>query len=175
MSMKTTIWQDLQSVSAGTFSACASGIARPHLTLMNHGGKEFGRLRIHGPDGAQLEAGPVEAEIKRVERAGKASYRMVSGGEEILLANAAPAETINIVTYEGIAYQVRIGLFRNFAEATSLHGRTARVEGGFLSRRYEVKLGEDDCALPVAIFLLYHLFVARSRAYSTNPQQNTGE
>lgn len=100
---------------------------------------------------------------------------MVSGAETVLSADAAPVETMSIAAHEGGAYEVRMSLFRNLAEVTSSLGKTARIEGGFLHRRYEVTLGDDEYALPVAILVLYRLFVARSRAYNTNLQQNTGE
>lgn len=169
MSMKTSAWQDLQSVLAGSFSARASGVVRSRLLLMDHDGEEFGRLDVHGPHGGRLKAGPVEAEIELVGKAGEASYRMLSGEDEILSAKATPAEMTS-VTCEGVTHEVRMSLFRNYAEAASPRGRTARIEGGFLNRRYEVTLGYDEYALPVAVFLLYHLFVMRSRAYRTNLQ-----
>lgn len=163
MDARSTAWQDLQRDLAGSFSVRVAGVVRPQLVLANRDGEEFGRLTVHGLEGASLEAGGLEAGI---QRSGKTRYRMLSDGEEILSAETDPAENPS-VTCKGESYEIRMRLLRPFAEASSPRGGTARVEGRLLRRGYEVTLDAGDgCALPVALFLVYYLFVVRSRAYT---------
>ena len=47
-------------------------------------------------------------------------------------------------------------------------GEAVRLSGGLTGRNYEALFAaEDGCALPVAIFLLWHVAANRRRAYRT--------
>jgi hypothetical protein len=64
--------------------------------------------------------------------------------------------------------EARVSFFRNVAVASYGRGggRAAHVSGGIVGRSYQVIFApEDGCALPAAIFLLWHVAANRRRAY----------
>ena len=69
-------WRGFQERLAGYFAARASGLLASGFALSSRNGEEFGRLRIHGEEGAELEAGSTKATIERTARS---RYRMLTG------------------------------------------------------------------------------------------------
>ena len=158
-------WKGLQEALAGSFSARARGLFAADLALLDPNGREIGRLKVHGPEGAELEAGELRA---RIERTAPRSYVMLAGGARVLsVETAAGSPGATHIRRAERVYEVRLALLRNTAEALSPAGeRAARVVGGLTNRRYEVAFDADDAGtLPVAVFLLYHLVVLRRGAY----------
>lgn len=162
-------WSKLLEALAGSFSARARGFLASEFILLNQGGEEFGRLRIHGPIGAELEAENLRAAI---ERAPHGRHRMLSGDEETLVAEPLGAADILEITCGGRRYESHLSLLRNTAVARSCGGEeAARVTGGLTNRAYEAIFdAEDEGSLPVAIFLLYYTVALRRRAYLTGAE-----
>jgi len=160
-------WRRLRETLAGSFAARARGLLASDFAVLDREGEEVGRLRIHGPEGAQLEAGPLEARIERVARS---RYTMLSGGAEILTAGSAGASPE--IRCLGRLYEVRLSLLRNTAEAGSAGGGVAaRITGGLTNRSYEAAFDvEDEGSLPVAFFLLYRTVALRREAYRAGPK-----
>jgi hypothetical protein len=151
-------WRRLGETLAGSFTARARGLLGSEFSIMNRGGEEVGRLRIDGSEGAQLEAGPLEAHIERVARS---RYTMLSGGAEILTAGAS----LEIRCLDR-PYEVRLSLLRNSAEAATGGEVAARITGGLTNRGYEASFDvEEEGSLPVAFFLLYRIVALRREAY----------
>ena len=50
-------WIALRERLTGYFAARARGILALEYVLSSRSGEEFGRLRVHGPEGAELEIG----------------------------------------------------------------------------------------------------------------------
>ena len=159
-------WKRLREDLAGYFAARARGLLSPELALAGRDGEEFGRLRVHGPEGAKLEAGDVRASI---ERATPSRHRMLAGDEEVLVAETAGSANALEVRCGDRLYQVRLGLLRSVAVARSPGGaEAARVAGGLTNRSYEASFDTgDERSLPVAVFLLYRLVALRRRAFLT--------
>ena len=162
-------WSRLLEALAGSFSARARGFLASEFILLNQGGEEFGRLRIHGPIGAELEAENLRAAIER-EPHGR--HRMLSGDEETLVAEPLGAADILEVRCGGRRYECHLSLLRNTAVARSFGGEeAARVTGGLTNRAYEAVFdAEDEGSLPVAVFLLYYTVALRRRAYRTGAE-----
>ena len=160
-------WSRLLEALAGSFSA--RGLLASEFILLNQGGGEFGRLRIHVPIGAELEAENLRAAI---ERAPHGRHRMLSGDEETLVAVPLGTADILEVRCGGRRYESHLSLLRNTAVArSSLGEEAARVTGGLTNRAYEAVFdAEDEGSLPVAIFLLYYTVALRSRAYRTGAE-----
>jgi hypothetical protein len=160
-------WKRLREDLAGYFAARARGLLAPELVLARRDGEGFGRLRAHGPEGAELEAGDVRATI---EDAGPPRHRMLAGGAEILLAETAGSANAVEVRCGGRVYEVRLDLLHNAAVARSPGGlESARVAGGLTNRSYEATFDAgDEGSLPVAAFLLYRLVALRRRAFLTS-------
>ncbi len=155
----------LQQSLGGLFTARVHGLLTAQFTLLDTGGKEFGRLRLRGLSVAEFESGNYAAIL---EKSG-GSYRMVADGEEVL---AAAPRGRSIDEFEisccSRTYEARASFFRNLAIASYRKGgeTTVRVSGGLISRSYEALFdAEDGCALPIAVFLLWHVAANRRRAY----------
>lgn len=162
-------WRRLGETLAGYFAARARGLLGSEFSILDRDGEEVGRLRIHGREGAELEAGDLEA---RIERAARSRYTMLSGGTEIL-KSARASNALQIVCRDH-PYEARLSLFRNTAEARPAEGEvTARITGGLTNRSYEAVFDrEDEGSLPVAFFLLYRIVALRREAYRTGPKGN---
>ena len=159
-------WRRLGETLAGTFTARARGLLAADFSLLDRGGEEVARLRINGPEGAQLEAGDLEAQIERVARS---RYTMLSGGAEILTAGSAGA-SLEISCLDRL-YEARLSLLRNTAEAATGGEVAVRVTGGLTNRRYEATFDvEDEGSLPVALFLLYRTVALRREVYRAGPK-----
>ena len=159
-------WTELGETLAGSFTARARGLLASDFALLDRGGREVGRLKIHGPEGADLEAGDLAA---RIERTAPRRYAMQAGGTHVLSAETTGSpDTIRIRWAERV-YEVNLSLLRNTAEAISpAGGSVARVVGGLTNRRYEATFDAGDTgALPAAVFLLYRLVALRRGAYVT--------
>jgi len=159
-------WNRLRKDLAGYFAARARGLLAPGLVLARRDGEGFGWLRVHGPEGAEIEAGDVRATI---EGAGRSRHRMLVGGAEILAAETAGSANALEVRCGGRVYEVRLGLLRNSAVARSSDEvESARIAGGLTNRSYEASFDTgDEGSLPVAFFLLYRLVALRRRAFLT--------
>ena len=159
-------WKRLREDLAGYFTARARGLLAPGLALVRRDGEGFGRLRVNGPEGAEIEAGDVRATI---EGAGRSRHRMLAGDAEILLAETAGSANALEVRCGGRVYEVRLGLLRNAAVAgSSDEVESARIAGGLTNRSYEASFDAgDEGSLPVAVFLLYRLVALRRRAFLT--------
>ena len=159
-------WKRLQEDLAGYFAARARGLLAPGLALARRDGEGFGRLRVHGPEGAKVEAGDVRATIVG---AGPSRHRMLADGVEILVAETAGSANALEVRCGGRFYEVRLGLLRNAAVARSSDDvESARIAGGLTNRSYEASFDTgDEGSLPVAFFLLYRLVALRRRAFLT--------
>jgi hypothetical protein len=160
-------WTELRETLAGSFTARARGLLASDFALLDREGYEIGRLKIHGPEGADLEAAGLAA---RIERTAPRRYTMQAGGTQVLSAEAAgPPDATTRIRCAERAYDANLALLRNTAEALSPAGDSAaRVTGGLTNRRYEVAFdAEDEGALPVAVFLLYRIVALRRGAYVT--------
>jgi hypothetical protein len=159
MSEDPTPWRALRDHLAGYFAARARGLLASEFVLSSRNGKELGRLRMRGQEGAQVEAGTVKATIER--------YRMLAGDAEMLVAEPAESSGITKVRCANRLYETRFDLLRNAAVARSSGGEVAaRVAGGLTNLRYEAFFDEEDeGSLPVALFLLYCVVALRRRAF----------
>lgn len=148
---------------AGSFAARARGILGSDFEILDRDGREVGRLRIHGQEGAELEAGDLEARIERVARS---RYTMKAGGREVL---AADSNTLHLIRHD---YAARLSLLRNNAEAGPAGGEmTVRIRGGLTNRSYEADFDVEDAgSLPVAFFLLYRIVALRREVYRAGPK-----
>ena len=156
-------WMELRERLAGYFAARARGLLALEYVLSNRSGEEFGRLRVHGPEGAELEIGGARAEIERTARS---RYRMMTGGAQTLVAEPARSTALE-VRCENRVYEARLNLLRNTAVARSPRSQeAARIVGGLTNRSYEIDFdAADEGSLPVAVFLLYHAAALRRRAF----------
>jgi len=148
----------------GAFTARADGLLAFGFALLDRDGREFGRLRLAGVPGAELRFGDHAVELEASGR----RLRMVADGEEVLVGTPKAHSTDELVLSSGDrAYDARFSFFRN--RATASHpgdGESARLSGGITSRSYEAIFDAgDSCALPVAVFILWHLTANRRRAY----------
>jgi hypothetical protein len=158
-------WMELRDRLAGYFAARARHLLAPEYVLSSRTGEEFGRLRVHGPEGAELETESTRAEIERTARS---RYRMLTGGVQTLVAGPARG-TAGLLEVRGEyrVYEARLNLLRNTAVAhSSRGGEAARIAGGLTNRSYEAVFDAgDEGSLPVAVFLLYHTVALRRRAF----------
>ena len=157
-------WTELRERLAGYFAARSRGLLALEYVLSSRSGEEFGRLRVHGPEGAELEIWGTRAEVERTARS---RYRMLTGGAQTLVAEPAGSAHVLEVRCENRVYEARIDLPRNTAVARSPGGQeAARIVGGLTNRSYEADFdAADEGSLPVAVFLLYHAAALRRRAF----------
>ncbi|MGH3144272.1 MAG: hypothetical protein ACRDTR_00545 [Rubrobacter sp.] len=158
-------WGELRKTFAGSFAAHARGLLVSDFVLLDRWGREVGSLRVLEREGAQFEAGGLRAEIQRsIPR----RYTMISDGLEVLCAESAVSPAIVELGCEGRTYAASLSLLRNTAEASQegMGQTTVSITGGLTNRRYEAVFDAgDDCALPVAVFLLFRLVALRRGAY----------
>lgn len=161
----TAPWDSLRQDLAGSFTARARGLFATAFVLLGPNGEEFGRLRLRGSPEAEFRSGSY---VVTTFEASKRRYRMIAGGRELLVA-APKGRAIDEleISCGGQTYEAHFSFFRNFAVASYPGGEgAARLSGGFTGRSYEALFaGEDLCALPVAIFLLWRVAANRRRAY----------
>ena len=164
-------WRRLGETLEGSFAARARGLFAPDFAILGRDGEEIGRLEIHGAEGAELEAGDLEA---RIERSALSGYTMLADGAEILRAEPLGAWNAPEIRCLDRLYQVRLSLLRNTAEAGPAGERvTVRITGGLTTRNYEAVFdaGEEG-SLPVAFFLLYLTVALRRKAYLTGTKRS---
>lgn len=158
-------WYDLQQSLGGSFTARARGLLTTEFALLDSEGKEFGQLQLRGLSIAELESGGRVATLMRMG----GSYRMVAEGEEVLSAVPKERSVDELeISCGGRIYEACVSFFRNLAFASYQRGggRALRVSGGLVGRSYQLLFAPDDeCALPAAVFLLWHVAANRRRAY----------
>lgn len=146
---------------------------RSTVLLLLPSGERFGELTIRD-SGADLVAGDLSATL---EHNARFHYRMFDGAGELL--NATPSgrglERLTLRCGDRV-HEVHASPLRNTATARSGEGvETARVSGGLLGLRYRLDFEEGDgLGLLVAVLLLHHLLVLRSRAYRAVPAHRSG-
>ena len=157
-------WRKLGEALAGHLTARARGFLASEFILLDSENREIGRLKIHGPAGAVLEIGNVDA---RIEHSAPARYTMLSSGAEILTSTGSATSPV-IMSLDD-PYVTSLSLLRNTAEAgPSEHNVKIRIRGGLTNRNYAVLFEPgDEGSLPVALFLLYRLVALRREAYRT--------
>ena len=158
-------WRRLAETLAGRLTARALGLLASEFVLLDRESAEIGRLKVHGPMGAELEAADVGA---RIERFGRFNYRMLFHDNEIL-ASTGDATSPGITSLNR-PYTAKLALLRNTAEAgPAEYTTTIRIKGGLTNRNYEVSFEPGDGgSLPVALFLLYRIVALRREAYRTS-------
>jgi hypothetical protein len=163
-------WTELRERLAGYFAA--RGLLALEYVLSSRTGEGFGRLRVHGPEGAELETESTRAEIERTARS---RYRMLTGGAQTLVAEPAGSAHALEVRCENRVYEARLNLLRNTAAARSPGGgEAARISGGLTNRSYEVVFDAgDEGSLPVAVFLLYYTTALRRRVFLAREDPNS--
>ncbi len=155
---------DLRQTLGGYFTAHARGLLATKFALLTAEGEEFGRLHLSGSSGADFTCGSSGAAFEASGR----DYRMVANGEEVLVAGPKERSVDELkISCNGQSYEARIGFLRNLAVAHHAPDgeRTARLSGGLTGRSYEAIFATDGCALPVALFLLWHVAANRRRVY----------
>ena len=159
-------WRRLETTLAGSFAARGHGLLTMEFAIRGREGEEIGRLRIHGAEGAELEAGDLRA---RIERSGPTGYTMLSGGVRILAARPMDALNTPEIRCLNRLYHGHLSLLRNTAEAGPAGDEaTVRITGGLTNRNYEVVFDSaDEGSLPIALFLLYLTATLRRKAYLT--------
>ncbi len=159
-------WRRLGESLEGSFAAHARGLLTPDFAIQGREGKKIGCLEIHGPQGAELEAGDLQA---RIERSKPSGYAMLAGGAKILEAEPVGALNTPEITCLDHRYNGRLSLLRNTAWAGPAGERvTVRITGGLTNRNYEADFDVGDAgSLPVAFFLLYLTIALRRKAYLT--------
>ena len=162
-------WRSLGETLAGSFTARAQGslLRTSEFSIRDRQGGRVGGLEIHGPAGAELEVGDLQA---RIERPAPSRYAMFAGGNGILAAGPLGSISTPEISCFGRPYQGRLSLLRNKAEAAPSGEEVAKVrlEGGLTNRNYEAVFdATDEGSLPVAIFLLYLVVTLRREAYLT--------
>ena len=159
-------WRRLGERLAGSFAARARGLLASEYTIQGREREEIGRLSIHGAEGAELEAGDLEA---RIEHSAPTRYTMLSGGATILAARPMGALNTPEIRCLDRLYGGRLSLLRNTAEAGPAGDEaTIRITGGLTNRNYEATFDPgDEGSLPVAFFLLYLTVALRRKAYLT--------
>ncbi|MDP8949795.1 MAG: hypothetical protein M3N00_06070 [Actinomycetota bacterium] len=166
-------WRELRERLAGYFAARARGLLASEFVLSGRSGEEFGRLRVHGPGGAELETGSTRANIERTARS---RYRMLIGGAQTLVAEPARSTSSGALEVRcgNRTFEARFNLLRNTAVARSSGGEeAARIAGGLTNRSYEAVFDVgDEGSLPVAVFLLYHTVALRRRAFLAGAKGN---
>ncbi len=158
-------WRELREHLAGYFAAQAQGLLGSEFVLSSRSGEEFGRLRVHGLGGAELETRGTRAKIERTARS---RCRILTGDAETLVAESARSTSSDLkIRCGNRTYEARLNLLRNTAVACSSGGEeAARITGGLTNRSYEAVFDvEDEGSLPVAVFLLYHTVALRRRAF----------
>jgi hypothetical protein len=93
---------------------------------------------------------------------------MVADGREVLTASPKGRSIDELeILCDGQTYEARVSFFRSLAVASYPDGdRVVSLSGGLMGRNYDALFAaEDRCALPVAVFLLWHVVTNRRRAY----------
>lgn len=157
-------WEHLRRELGGSFTAHARGLLTPEFDLRNPNGQKFGRLRLRGLSAAEFRSGDYSATLETSGR----RYRMVADDEEVLVAGPKERSINELeISCEKEIYEARIDLLRNLAVASYPSGESAvRLSGGLTGRSYKALFAaEDGCALPITVFLLWHVVTNRRRAY----------
>jgi len=163
-------WRRLGETLSGHFAARARGLLASDFALLDREGDEVGRLEIHGPQGAELSATGLEAQIERII---PTRHRMLSSGAQVLTSTGVA--TTPEIRCLGVPYQTTLSLLRNSAEAgPTKEQATVRIKGGLTNRNYEIYFETGEASpLPVALFLLYRIVTLRRDAYRTGHGQKS--
>jgi len=159
-------WEELQTRLAGSFTARLRGLLAPEISLSGPEG-EFGKVR-RGHSGAKVTAGSLNAVIEQI---GNARYRMLTGDrrDDVTLVAEPAGRSVDLLEV-GIGertYQARTSFLWNRAAILSPEGKeVARLKGNLTGRRYEVAFDPEMVGtLPVAVLILYHTIINRSRVF----------
>ena len=165
------LWRRLGETLAGFFAARAHGLLAPDFVILGREGEEIGRLEVHGIEGAELEAGDLEA---RFEISALTGYKMLAGGAEILTAKPLGALNAPEIRCLDRLYRGRLSLLRITAWAGPAGERaTVRIKGGLTNRNYEAVFdAANEGSLPVAFFLLYLTVALRRKAYLAGTERS---
>jgi hypothetical protein len=166
-------WDSLRRQLRGSFTARARGLLAPEFDLLSPNGQKFGRLQLRGLSAAAFRSGDYSAAF---ETSGK-RYQMVVDGKEMLVATPKGRSINELQIFCGNqTYEARVNLLRNLAVASHPSGESAvRLSGGVTGRSYEALFAaEDECALPIAVFLLWHVVTNRRRAYRMGSPRKGG-
>ena len=150
----------------GAFAARADGLFAYRFALLDRNGREFGRLRLTDASVAELRLGGYAATLETSKR----RLRMVTDGEEVLVGTLKMRSVDELILSSGEqTYEASFSFFRNRAIASRPDGEeAARLSGGTTGRSYEAAFDTgDERALPVAVFILWHLTMNRRLAYLT--------
>ena len=159
-------WYHLQRNLGGSFTAHARGLLMTEFALLNPDGEEFGRLRLSGVSDAEFQSRNYTAAFEASGR----RYRMVADGREMITASPKERSVDELEIFcDGQTYEARVSFFRSLAVASYPDGdRVVSLSGGLMGRNYDALFAaENGCALPVAVFLLWHVTTNRRRAYRT--------
>ena len=102
---------------------------------------------------------------------------MAAGDEEVLIAGPKGRSINELEVFcEKETYEARINLLRNLVVASYPSGESAvRLSGSLTGRSYKARFAaEDGCALPIAVFLLWHIVTNRRRAYRMRSPRRGG-
>ena len=152
----------------GSFTARTRGLLAPEeFVILTRDGEEFGRLYLGRISDAELRSGEY---VVRLEALGR-RYRMILEDEQILAAEpkGRSLDELEIFCNRGV-YEARFAFLRNLATASRQRDgeRAVRLSGSLMGRSYKAVFSTgDECALPVAVLLLWHTVVNRRRAYRT--------
>jgi len=161
----TSKWgHELQRELGGYYFTARGLLFAAQFVLPSPDGEEFGWLRLDGTSAAELRSKEYVVTFEALGR----RYRVVMGGEEVLVAGSKGYSVNELEILCGAQnYEARISLLRNRAVASYPEGgRAVRLSGGLAGRSYETVFAiEDQCTLPIALFLLWHVVANRRRAY----------
>ncbi len=164
LSSSSSCGYDLRKDLGGSFNARARSLLAQEFILLDPVGEEFGRLRLNGASEVEFRS---EGRVVVFEASGR-SYRMTVDGEEVLAVGLMGWSGDELkISCGDQSYEARASFFRNLAIASRPRGETmVRLSGGLTGRSYEVLFSvEDEDALLVAVFLLWHVVANRRRAY----------
>ena len=107
MQQDPAAWRSLGEALAGSFAARVRGslVRASEFAIQDRQGGRVGRLEIHGPEGAELEAGNLRA---RIERPTPFRYAMLAGGKRILAAEPVGSMSTPEIRCFGRPYQGRL-------------------------------------------------------------------
>lgn len=145
---------------------------RSKMPLTDLEGRSLGGLTVRD-SGADILLGDLRASL---EISGRFQYAVRLGDDMLLSAEPSAGGWEKLVIRSGDKhYDARVSPLRNTATARSGEGvEAARISGGLLGLKYRLDFDAGDPEAPyLSLLLLYHLLLARSRAYRAIPAHLT--